>query len=264
MTTHPPVSMRPRARRAFTLIEILVVAAVIVVLLAIVAGVGVAVLNRQQGTATSQVLSTLDRALDEYMQTAGNGAPPKYSRADYVEVPGPSVVLGDSKYFRDFGSAGTSYPIRPDAAVFVRQTIGAGRVQDIIQGIGERFLRLTTTPGQGAVSGRDIDPTPSIVDLWAKEDWVAPFDPATSSGDTNQSLIYYVHPNNLLAQELYGRCVNGRPYFMSAGPDRKYGLRSEFPASATKDEVENALKDNVYSYAVGPANLTQDFFDGYR
>src|SRR5690606_36743971 len=94
-----------------------------------------------------------------------------------------------------------------------------------------------------------------------------------------QSLIYYVHPNNRRsradasldeypdAQELYGACVNGRPYFFSAGPDGFYGHPDELasiinyygmqPHSGGESDEEfwnrallEARKDNLYSMPV--------------
>ncbi len=232
---------------AFTLIELLVVITIIVILLGLVGGVGTAVIKNQKVTVTKHILVTLDRALDEYTQVVGTIPP--YNFRDYDQVPGPNNRIGDSQFFQIYGTSSDPFPRRPDAAVFLKQAQGTGEVQKVIAGIGERFLRVTATPTSNDVRHRDA--TPSVVDVWASEAW-----PNDDAGDPwaidRQQVIYYVHPKNFLAQDLYGRCVNGRPYFLSAGPDLKYGLKRELPGTPTEKEVAALLADNVYSYEVAP------------
>ena len=78
-----------------------------------------------------------------------------------------------------------------------------------------------------------------------------------------------MHPDNELAQALYGRCLNERPYFVSAGPDGLFGTTDEIKrvcrtsasSGASPEEVERAiaaLEDNIYSYEVGPARIDPD------
>lgn len=247
-----------RTWRGFTLMELLVVVAIIVVLVSLIGGVGLAVIRNQKVTATQGILISLDRALDEYGLANGGRMPP-FRAQDYEEVPGPNVTLSNAQFFGQYPSSNTiRYSKRPDAAVFLRQAWGVGEVKTIIAGLSERFLRITTTSG-------DDDVTPTIVDVWARGTWTSPWDPANpDTGETLEQIIYYIHPENLLAQELYGKCLNARAYFMSAGPDQLYGLRSEFPPGTAQEEVEAALDDNVYSYTPGPANRTADFFNSSR
>lgn len=56
-----------RSRRGFTLIEMLVVLAVVAVLASLLFIAGAAVTSRQKIRATQNVLITLDRILDVYM-----------------------------------------------------------------------------------------------------------------------------------------------------------------------------------------------------
>ena len=239
----------PRAARAFTLIELLTVIAVISILLTIVLVAGSGVLADQRVKLTKNVLINLDRALDEYITSVG--AVPAYGVVDESNNPYRKVP-GDDNNVQAYGT-GTSnkHCARPDAAAFIKQTRGYGMVDGIITGIPERFLRLTVTApnSPNTVEG---DPTPSVVDAWSSTGW-----PAGENGDAfaieQQQVIYYVHPDNTLAQDLFGQCVNRRPYFMSAGPDKLYGLTNEpLRDGATVEEAESFTKDNVYSYPVGP------------
>ncbi|HBS29396.1 MAG TPA: hypothetical protein DEB06_08095 [Phycisphaerales bacterium] len=249
-------SAHPRASGGFTLVELLAVIVIIALLMTLVLGVGSVVLGNQRVSLTQNVLTGLDRALDEYIQTT-NGTIPPFSAKDYERVPGENVIMSDAEFFREYPGSAGKYPRRPDAAVFVAQAIGFGEAGAVLQGLGDRFLRVTISSASTSDT-KMKDPTPSVVDAWARDDWGPPWD------ITQQSVIYFVHPENRLAQDLYGRCKNGRPYFMSAGPDSKYGLRSELGPGAEAKEVHALLSDNIYSYRPDDANLTTDFFNNSR
>ena len=263
MTTRRTHSDVP-TMRAFTLIELLIVITIIAILVALVIASSLGVAQRQQKRATANMLQALDRALDEYK--LANGAFPIYSIAAYDTVPGPDnapVVFPASA-----GGDGKLHAARPDAAVFIKQVQGFGEVDSILQNIPSRFMRVTIDP-DGDDTQRDV--TPSIVDVWAEPNWPLPDNGTDLFPIRQQQVVYYIHPENLLAQALYGQCVNGRPYFMSAGVDRKYGLAFDLPKQAGESDatfkarIEGYLKDNVYSYSpVGPINRDQTFFDDVR
>jgi prepilin-type N-terminal cleavage/methylation domain-containing protein len=250
--THPERRATPAG---FTLIEMLTVMAVIAILVAMVLVMGRKVMSGQRANQTQNILVALDRALDEYFTVVGSMPP--YNPDDYEDVP------GESNGPQVYQSAG-KHCARPDAAVFLRQVQGFGEVDAIVTGIGDRFLRQTlntyaiANPGDSAFVAKS-DPTPSVVDAWAPAGW-----PNSDAADdveqrkydiADQQVIYYVHPENPLAQDLYGQCINGRPYFMSAGPDKQYGLRNEGvyrDSPRSVEEAEAAVEDNIYSYRVGP------------
>jgi len=248
------------SRRGFTLLEMLIVVGVMVLLIALVTGVGVSVLRGRETAATKNLLITLDRALDEYKLRVGSFPP--YVVEDYEYVPGEDVELGNSVYFRTMGNK--EHPIRPDAAVFIKQAMQVPECAEILTGLNERFLVLTLTDESADRKKNDV--TPSVVDSWSKGGWGKPWDPL----DENH-LVYYVHPDNLFAQALYGRCVNRRPYFFSPGGDGKYGFRSEDAPKGSNESVaeyqariEGLLADNVYSYTPEAFNQDPDFFNAER
>ncbi len=250
----------------FTLLEMLTVVAIILVLVGLIGGVGIKVLRGQKVSQTQNLLLTLDRALDEYI-TANRGAIPRYIVGDastnqYHEVPGKNHDVSDSKFFEDYAGEKKN-PRRPDAAVFIKQALGAGEVSAIIQGIPAQFLFLTRGGEGGRETTGNQDLTPSVIDSWGERNW-----PTDDNGNlwdiTRQQVIYFVHPDNRLAQDLYGQCVNRRPYFLSAGPDLKYGLGSEGASGAAQEEIEALVADNIYSYPAGPINKTSGFYSSYR
>jgi prepilin-type N-terminal cleavage/methylation domain-containing protein len=232
----------PRAT-GFTLVELLAVIAIIVILMGIVLVAAGNISGKRKVALTQDVLGALDRALDEYHITTG--VYPAYKPDSYQNVPGESNQT--ETYL------GGDHAPRPDAAVFIRQARGVGAVDAVLAGIPDRFLMTTVDTG-GTFPDAD-DPTPSVVDAWAVTPW-PPDDGGRQYGIAQQQVVYYVHPANDYAQDLYGRVPpGGRPYFVSAGPDMKYGLLDEVPEDVEdgRDEIaESYLADNVYSYPVDP------------
>ena len=270
-----------RGRRAFTLLELLVVIAVIVILITLVAGAGARILGGQRERLTRNILVSLDRALEEYI--AVEGSPPIYPNAStpggltmlddlYLDVPGEDIPAGDFAQFSTPYPNSPKYPSRPDASVFLRQIAGFDTASDIIASIPPQFLLLTymdgAIPSDPELALKD---QPSIIDAWGSPIWNG--QPVQGV----QQFIYYVHPSNRLAQDLYGRCVNGRPYFVSAGKDKFYGhpreldlirdayANIEIPTGASDPDayiLRAARQDNVYSYEVDTSFLTKSIVQG--
>lgn len=268
-------------RIGFTLIELLVVIGIIALLAAIVLGVGPKVLGSQKRSLTVSTLHALDGALDSVMSASG-GAPPPYRLEDYEGVPGYFLAdpsnEGDGRLktasttppnagWSEFPRAADPlYPRFPDAAVFLRQAAAISpQTGEVLRGLPTRLVRATATEEDQSTAIVESDQTPSILDGWGPKggaDW----EPRTGSVREEFVLfdglpILFVHPTNTLAQALYGKCLNGRPYFMSAGEDRLYGVTNQFSINgernpAAVDRALKALQDNLYSYTPGPADIT--------
>jgi prepilin-type N-terminal cleavage/methylation domain-containing protein len=269
---------------AFTLIEVLVVIAIIAILMALVIGGGSAVIGGRKVSVTQNVLLGLDRALEEYIASNNNQIPPFRPEA-YASVPGRDVYSGDNnnhvggtdpqesdlpvgpdKAFTRYNDR--TYPRYPDAAVFVEQAQGYGEVDAILAGLGDRWLVPTPAAGSDTLD-RERSVAPSIVDAWNDGSWQSEHSGGNGWPVLEGNLIFYVHPSNLLAQGLYGQCLNNRPYFFSAGPSGLYGVTNQFnsgvprqnwsqrdSSDATVQQAIDALGDNIYSYSVGPANVS--------
>jgi len=279
-----------RTRRAgFTLLEMLVVVSIIVILIGLVVAGGAALIGNRKAIVTESLLLSLDRALEDYMAANQNTIPP-FIPMDYSRAPGDDVVAADDAMranpapngvdiaspsndiaYSDFED--TIYPRYPDASVFIRQVRGYGDVDAILEGLGEQWLTPTpilidATSGSGDPQESDV--TPSVRDAWSGDGWTGGRDdgPSWPVLDPEAGLIFYVHPQNLLAQELYGRTVNRRPYFFSAGADLLYGVTNQISpggaltgerntSDAAIEQAISALEDNLYSYEVGPANTSE-------
>lgn len=241
---------RNNPRRAFTLLELLIVIVVIAIVASILFLAGSGLVRRGQARATENTLITLDRVLDVYM--IERGAVPPYNPDNYIGTPGDNNALSSG------ANIPGNHPARPDAAVFLNQAIGYAEVDTLIESIPIEFVRSRLE--------RNGDPVgveaPSVVDAWAEPGWPDnPNDPDDLFPVQYQQVIYFIHPDNQLAQALYGRCRNERPYFMSAGPDRTYAFINEpynniqiEADSASGDLVrkllQDALDDNIYSTTV--------------
>lgn len=278
MNTLPPTTRRTiEARRsAFTLIELLVVIGIIVLLTAITIAVGPSVLDARKSSTSEQIITGLDGILETYIQERGGAVPPDPSAA-FLELwqaippalgnPNESdlermrAFYGDQSNFENVDTdivpvTNTEEEfIRPSSMMFLFQAKGVSGVDAAIGNIPSSRLVQ--------VFAEDADNNPvsltGVLDAWGN---------ATRPYERH---ILYVHPSNERAQQLYGYCQNGRPYFLSAGADGVYGsihdltssLRqqarlSEGPFQSDEDKkrfFEKARADNVTSYEVRPSPI---------
>ncbi len=196
---------RRRAARAFSLIEMMIVISLVILLAAITVVVGRSVIGKAKVDQCRQVLQALDATLTEYQAERG-GIPPFQIRA-YLPPSGLNAVEAKT---------------RREVAVYIAQVKGFTGIDKQLGTIDASFLvkreqiytDLAGYPYAGQVPD---DERASVRDPWGME-------------------ILYIHPNadNDDAFKLFGRPVNERPYFMSAGPDGEY----------------ETLEDNIYSYEV--------------
>ncbi len=253
MITHQYITQRRFHQHGFTLVEMLVVVSVIIILMGLVITVGVRVVGGQKESQTTGVLRTLDRSLEEYYTDAE--AFPKFSLQAYRNIQGPKIVapIALEQYvntnIRTFGEGDDNrkYPARPTVAVFLEQVRGFGSVDQIIESLPNQFIRSMQRPLEAHEQDGGYL---RVADAWDNE-------------------IFFIHPDNALAQELYGRCTNRRPYFLSSGQDEAFGFTVELPQGAIDVETYNKnvleqLDDNLASTPIGPANRTSAFFDAYR
>lgn len=199
-----PIS-RAGSRPAFSLIEMMIVIGLVVLLAVITVVVGRSVVGKAKVDQCRQVLQTLDATLTEYQAERG-GIPPFQVRA----------------YMPPSGIGASEARVRREIAVYLEQVQGFTGIDKQLATIDSSFLvkrqqiytDLAGYPYAGRVSSDD---RASVRDPWGME-------------------ILYIHPTeeNEKAFEAFGKPLNERPYFMSAGPDGEY----------------ETLDDNIYSYEV--------------
>jgi type II secretory pathway pseudopilin PulG len=233
-----------RTAGAFTLLEVLIAVSVIVILIAAVFGVGQQVITRQKIDQTKGVLSSLDRALEEYRIEAR--VMPSFRTDAYLdglwrdEAGGTSPVVNESTGQTFLGGVaqyrGEDFAWLPNAAYFLFVAEGYQNIDSIVAGIPDRFsetIQLRT----GVFRTQ-------IIDAW-------------------DNPIIFVSPDNPLAQAIFGECPNDRPYFMSAGPDGKYGYIEEVDQiglnlDEQRQRIRSFREDNIYSVKAGSIDESFD------
>ena len=271
--------LRTNARRGFSLIELLVVIGIILVLTTISVVVGNRVIDSRKAATTQQIITGLDGVLETYIQER-SGSVPAYNPAALLDlwasIPDsePTSIVerirhryGDKQVdgvptFENDITPVTDTPnpatgevdfIRPSSAMFAAQVRG-------VAGVNEAFGRF---------------PSSRLVPFPGDTGMVAVLDAWSDSVTPDRGHILYVHPSNQRAQQLYGYCQNGRPYFLSAGGDGIYGSIHDIESRADRDRVRNrrrpfqtseeivaffqkARADNVTSYEVRPSPIGPD------
>ena len=253
-----PGALRHRARRAFTLLEVIIVIGIIVLLTALTVTIAVGVTGRNDIRHTENVLKLLDLAMSEWQQEADrqitwgvNGEP-----------------------------AGVIYDIQPDTP----QKMGANdepsmlnivldklqrhpAANSILRQIDGKYLRLVE------VESDPENPRLDVVDAWENQIYVIHpgriADGRTFADDAGVPGIFRDEDGTIRVCDsetdadknhpavgggqgwecILGVCKNRRICFVSAGPDGDFGDLTDDPTD-TESEYEDTL-DNIYSYPVG-------------
>jgi len=266
-------------RTAFTLLELLVVIAIIVVLVGIILAVGAALGSAGDRTRTETTLQILSGALDEWENKSNrsltwgadgylfNGATLDRAVYDMQSYdPGPEAPNNRQRSHvflvtEVLNTVARSSDIREVLAQIddehlitynpaqSHEWLRAGYIGKDGQGACEPDLNWngweaemqdTNMPWAGGLTVLDAWDRPIRVvhpgREWQPTDVFAnpPFNSAPDADGTIRTPY----------ENVYGVCVNARPFFVSSGPDRAFG-----DLSGNAINVE-AASDNIYSYEV--------------
>lgn len=135
------------ARRAFTLVELLVVIGIIAVLVAITFGVATTVTNSGRQRATEGALGVLDQALDAYVSAQGSN-PPAIIRVEPGLLPG-----NDPGYFPLIdGYSEDDQQTVNTVGLFLYEAQSVPAVADMIAGLDAKFVRSYRPGATGAAA----------------------------------------------------------------------------------------------------------------
>lgn len=221
---------------AFSLIELMIVVAIIAVMLALTLAVTVGLSAQSDTREAQKVLTLMDQALTEWENATER-------KLTYGHVIPGGMHGGGENYDFDLNTYGLNKPDR-----------------DKLQG---EFLKVLLRNEQAAqqlaqISGelftRSADGTPKIVDPWGQKIVVvfpgrrwrsAPtmFVPADLPG--KKDIDGTIRTDY---EEQFGICANGRIMFVSSGPDRKQGdLELDKDIASRQERFIAEASDNVYS-----------------
>lgn len=254
-------------RRAFTLIELIVVIGIILLLVALTAAVSTALVTRAEVQRTESTLSLLDQALEDWRVTIdrsmswGTDGTPAGATYD-LHINTPHVVMV-TEMLRTVGRTPTAKEILaqiPEKQVLRYDTanppgsgtswlspgdpddpdpnVGGWTLADFVTG-DLVIMDAWGTPIRMIHPGRLINAVPSVTD---------PQPTSWPAWITEQDGTVYVEDGNGFngLEEYYGVARNRKVCFVSAGPDGKFG--SVTAAVGTK--LHDQTLDNIYSYEV--------------
>ncbi len=242
----------PAARLSFTLIELVVTVAIIVLLAGLLVSAGSAVLQQAERRRTEAALELLSAAVREWETSADR-------------------KLTWWEWYYDGGSLPPgAYDI---AHGDLEQLILSEILRVVLRAEPARAIFARIEPELAvALDGANL---PAWIDEPAEISLVQSWGDALTVLDAWGTPIYATHPGRPWAPEdgdnpprnddgtirtwnelRYGACRNREVVFVSAGPDRRFGLPEEFPPEAPPEAVLGARRDNLYSGAL-------DFGPGY-
>jgi prepilin-type N-terminal cleavage/methylation domain-containing protein len=239
-------------RRAFSLIELLIVIAIIGVIVGLVVGVGRAVTANAKRQLTLDTIAILDTALAAYTEEHG-GLPPLF--VPYVPTGSnpPPATNWPMSDVRDM-DRNVILATRPSGnqmvnsvGLFILEAQKYARVKAILDKIPARQITVFDPDNDnGAIAGQPALPT--VIDAWGRPirfvhpvlDAVIPSklmtDLRINKDLATDSDIQQIRRDDQTDSD-GGRCVGNRPYFYSAGEDGEVGFRSTGDRNA----------DNIYT-----------------
>jgi len=252
----------------------LIVIFIIALLAALTLGISSSVMRSAEKRNTEDVLKLLTMALEEWEIEKGHAI----TFDGYLWVDGGryDIQLGgiDGLEAPSFAEQGVqnedmlqAMGIRMVAFILALQQSETS--SDVLSKISEDHFCKTSGTGSNAIHTSDLcnidgDHSPVVVDAWGTP--IGIVFPGRNFADANQqsnqtSIAFDQSGDQTVrdeAEDGLGSCLNERPYFVSAGPDRKWGYRfqsnglnsgpgKEVPLNSGIYPWEHSI-DNVYSY----------------
>ena len=240
---------KPTLRKAFTLIEMLIVMSIIGLLAALTLGISSSVMRNSEIRQTENALKVLSMALQEWELEMGRTI--TFNGVDSDVYDYDIDMSGGSIGYPGFGAQGVdngvmSQEMKLRNVTLVEVLSDGESSKDVLSKI-ETDLVIKDALGMMF-----------IIDPWGN--------PLGVVFPGKYFIDVFPSGNNMFAQDSsgdltvrddvedgLGSCINQRPYFVSAGPDGLWGYRfqaGDGPISSdpTIMELWNATLDNIYSY----------------
>ena len=268
----PHRSVMAHGRRAFTLLELVIVLGIILLLMGLVLGVGSIVLRQSEDRQIRSTMAIVDAALVEFEQQAGRemvyeGADEEYcgfSNCRYVDAyyDIPVEPYGDNRFNGDIedGAFGwernnncnpwnsSSDPRRKRMAATL-SVLGQSPACGEIIAKADPSLVHAADCVIGSAAGEPLVTTfnmKEFIDPWDREVFI--IFPGRRWYECDQGTFERDTDGTILTQDEieFGICRNRRPLLVSSGPDGRFGdLDNDIDGD--NDGILDH-KDNVYSY----------------
>jgi prepilin-type N-terminal cleavage/methylation domain-containing protein len=233
-------------KRAFTLLEMMIVIGVVLLLAGLSLSVGVAVIEQSERRQTEAVLQMLDTAVKEWEVTADRKLL-WWQTGDDLGVKARADVRADTREIMIITEV-LDVISRPAA---VREIL-AGIDPDLVY----VYQRRTATPWlKHGPDGRFVGSL-TVLDAWGKPIYATHPGRVWTEADGQGSYALDHDDDGTIRtynEKRYGVAPNRQVVFVSAGPDGRFGLPDEFPDLGPGEHaaaIETARRDNLYSLPV--------------
>ena len=237
--------------RAFTLIEMMIVIGIIGILAALTLGISSSVMRGSEIRQTENMMKILSMAFQEWELEKGRSM----TYAGYAPILGGSYDTGEPPYEASVAEE-ASGDVLDNGAM---QNVLASRMSEVIA------LLMDSEIASGIIrklSGDSFDTNGNLIDPWGTPIGIVfpgpPFWQVYTSGNVDpddHTAFDYVGDLSVLDQveDGLGSCINVRPYFVSAGPDGRWGFRYQAAGGPDHEDADEQANwdntlDNIYSY----------------
>lgn len=259
MSIHASIRRR-HTRRAFTLVELLITIGVIIILTAVTVSATVALVRRAEVDRTRTVLKLLDMALAEWQTQAdrtlswgANPLPPNPPIFDIGD--GTPHVFTVSEVLRRIGANDAVKTILaridPDLTYVYQQSEPIPPWLPTAPDPDDPDPFLDVANPRYLVESGLANGSVAVLDAWGVPIRAVHPGRLHEEGDAGQpdvdGTIFLCDANSDgWNEQIYGRAESRRLYFVSAGPDGKFGN-----VGSADERIRRQADDNLYSYRVG-------------
>ena len=220
--------------RGFTLIEMMIVIAIIVLLAGLTLGISNKVLRGSEIRKTKDAITLLDTAISEWV-----------------------TEMGRQVTFASVGAVEGNYDIPSDDIIDIptfNSSVTQAEMSDAMNFRAEAMWTLLTELESSknilAKIHPDLIENNRVIDAWGSPIGIV-FPCGSFKGSDLISLAEDASGDLTVRDQAeggLGSCLNKQPYFVSAGPDGQWGYRYQANPYTRDDDVWKACLDNVTSY----------------